>query len=257
MSDTIEGKEKEKEPVKGAPEAAAPTSRGARQPSVYLVPYPKIIFLYPTLLVSVVAMIWMFVAGKSSVGPEDTVPVCLTWTFLVVLAVNLGVLTFDFPRATSLTMFFLIAALVLAAVLTFTLRPTLFPAVADILRSIRPVANATFFAVVTTILAILYLAVFVNVRFDYWEVRPNELLHHHGLLSDLKRYSAPNLRIDKEINDVFEYLLLKSGRLIIQASGERRAIILENVPFINKKEQSITQMLGALQVEVRTEAGDE
>ena len=99
----------------------------------------------------------------------------------------------------------------------------------------------------------LYLGVLVSRRFDYWEVKGNELLHHHGFLSNLERFSAPNLRIDKEINDVFEYLLLQSGRLIIHASNERRAIVLENVLFINKKEERITKMLGALQVRVRTD----
>ena len=99
----------------------------------------------------------------------------------------------------------------------------------------------------------LYLCVLVSRRFDYWEVKGNELLHHHGFLSNLERFSAPNLRIDKEINDVFEYLLLRSGRLIIHASNERRAIVLENVLFINDKEERITKMLGALQVRVRTD----
>jgi hypothetical protein len=115
----------------------------------------------------------------------------------------------------------------------------------------HPLANSTFYYVVAGIMALLYLAMFISVQFDYWEVRPNELLHHHGLLSDLNRYSAPDLRIDKEINDVFEYLLLRSGRLILHPSGEKRAIILENVPFIAHKEEALTRMLGALQVQVR------
>ena len=70
-------------------------------------------------------------------------------------------------------------------------------------------------------------------------------------LSDLERFSSPNLRIDKEINDIFEYLLLQSGRLILHPSNERRAIVLDNVFFISSKEKSITKMLGALQVQVR------
>jgi hypothetical protein len=52
---------------------------------------------------------------------------------------------------------------------------------------------------------------------------------------------------------LFEYLLLRSGRLILHASDERRAIVLENVFFINKKEQQLTKMLGALQVQVRNQ----
>ena len=72
-------------------------------------------------------------------------------------------------------------------------------------------------------------------------------------MSNLERLSAPNLRIDKEINDVFEYLLMQSGRLILQPSNERRAIVLDNVAFIRRKEEAITRMLGALQVQVRTD----
>jgi hypothetical protein len=102
-------------------------------------------------------------------------------------------------------------------------------------------------------MGLLYLVSLIMVQFDYWEVRPNELLHHHGFLSNLERFASPSLKIDKEINDVFEYLLLHSGRLILQPSNERRAIILENVPFINRKEEELTRMLGALQVQVRTE----
>jgi hypothetical protein len=46
-------------------------------------------------------------------------------------------------------------------------------------------------------------------------------------------------------------MLLRSGRLILHPSDDRRSIILDNVPFINKKEEAITRMLGALQVELR------
>jgi hypothetical protein len=101
------------------------------------------------------------------------------------------------------------------------------------------------------IVGVIFAVSFITLSFDYWEVRPNELLHHHGFLSNLERFSAPNLRIDKEINDLFEYMLLHSGRLILQPSNERRAIILDNIPFIKFKEQQITKLLGALKVDIR------
>lgn len=255
MSESAGGQELvRKKPASVEPQRSERTAR-PHATRILLVPYPKIVFLYPTFLASLVAAIWMTVTGRQSVGPDDVVAVTITWVFLGVLGVNVVVLAFDFPRTTSLTMFFLLAAIALGAILTFTLRPQLLPAIGELLKSIRPVANATFYNVVVVVLALIYAAVFISLRFDYWEVRPNELLHHHGLLSDLKRYSAPNLRIDKEINDVFEYLLLGSGRLILHPSGEPRAIILDNVLFISKKEKAITQMLGALQVEVRPDSG--
>ena len=233
---------------------AEPTDKDQDQEhltSIFLVPYPKIVFLYPTFIMSAIATVWLMVGNYDSVSKEDAAPVVLTSIFLIIAGINLVVLAFDFPRATSLTLFFFVAAIGLGLTLLFTLKPNLLPTVTDFIKSIRPVANSTFFLCVTIGLAVLYGIVMVTVKFNYWEVRPNELLHHHGVLSDLKRYSAPNLRIDKEINDVFEYMLLRSGRLILQPSSERRAIILDNVPFIGRKEEAITKMLGALQVQVR------
>lgn len=173
--------------------------------------------------------------------------------FLLVLAMNLVVIAFDFPRTTSLTWFFAIVSIVIGLWFVLKLNPWLAPQIVDALLKIKPAANASFYLIFSGVMIFLYICVLISRRFDYWEVKGNELLHHHGFLSNLERFSAPNLRIDKEINDVFEYLLLHSGRLIIHASNERRAIVLENVLFINQKEERITRMLGALQVRVRAE----
>jgi hypothetical protein len=233
------------------------TSSG-RRPStevperVFLVSYPKVVFLYPVFLAAVVAAIWMEFFSQP-LDPGNRAAAIISVLFLGLLAVNLVILAFDFPRTTSLTLFFFVAAVVMGLVLLFTVRPGLWPKITHVLDAFRPLANASFYWAVAGILGAILAAVLLAVRFDYWEVRPNELLHHHGFLSNLERLAAPNLRIDKEINDIFEYLLLRSGRLILQASNERRAIILDNVPFITKKEEDITRMLGALQVQVRPE----
>jgi hypothetical protein len=173
--------------------------------------------------------------------------------FLLILAMNLVVIAFDFPRTTSLTWFFASMTIVIGLWFLLQANPWLAPEIVTALLKIKPTANATFYLIFAGIMLFLYIGVLISRRFDYWEVKGNELLHHHGFLSNLERFSAPNLRIDKEINDLFEYLLLRSGRLIIHASNERRAIVLENVLFINQKEERITRMLGALQVRVRTE----
>jgi hypothetical protein len=243
-----------KDGVVKKPPTGEPSSSSPRAGRILLIPYPKYIFLYPTFVAGMFAAIWMTATGRHSVGPDDVGAVVVTWIFLAILGMNVVVLAFDFPRTTSLTMFFMLSAIVLGGILAVTLRPGLMPTIGEWLKPVRPVANATFFDLVVAVMALVYGAVFISVRFDYWEVRPNELLHHHGFLSGLKRYAAPNLRIDKEINDVFEYMLLGSGRLILRPAGERD-IVLDNILFINKKENSITQMLGALQVEVRPDSG--
>lgn len=229
----------------------SPSAKATLPKRIYLVPYPKIILLYPILIAAVCAAVGMKVFGGAA-GPEPSRSgVLIAEIFLAVVTMNLVILAFDFPRATSLTLFFLIAALVLGSILLVTFKPEVLPFVKDLFARLHPVANATFYGIVASMMIVIYIAVFISVRFDYWEIRPNELLHHHGFLSDLERLSAPHLRIEKEINDVFEYLLLRSGRLILHPSDDRRSIVLENVPFIDRKEEDITRMLSALQVQIR------
>ena len=218
--------------------------------SIMLVSYPKIIFMYPTFLAALAAAIVMTVT-PGALDSTNAAAHLVGTIFLAVLAVNLVILAFDFPRTTSLTLFFAAAAIVMGLVLLFRFNPHFLPYITDILARFRPLANATFYWTFVVVFGVIYLIVLVMLQFDYWEVRPNELLHHHGFLSNLERFSAPHLRIDKEINDLFEYMLLRSGRLILQPSNERRAIIIDNVPFIKRKEAAITRMLGALQVQVR------
>ena len=300
------------DPSVSATPSPPPVASAPEMPDhVYLVSYPKIVFLYPTVLTALFCSIVMWAKGDiptneivaqqkqnapvvmkaavQSADPFSTDPapadgeakesvpateasspsataapetvsvkihsyhnVCAR-IFLIVFALNMVVISFDFPRTTSLTWFFAITAIVIGLWFLFSQYPGLAPKLVQGLLSIKPWANASFYMIYTMIMLFLYMWVMISRRFDYWEVKGNELLHHHGFLSNLERFSAPNLRIDKEINVLFEYMLLRSGRLIIHASNERRAIVLENVLFINGKEDRITRMLGALQVRVRTD----
>jgi hypothetical protein len=57
---------------------------------------------------------------------------------------------------------------------------------------------------------------------------PNEILHHHGPLSDLERYPTMNLKFDKEIPDVLEWILLGAGRLVLHVPNVSKALVLDN-----------------------------
>lgn len=229
-------------------ETAMNEPKPPRETGVLLISYPKIVFMWPSWLVAIFCAFYMWL-NPALEGSRGGVNVCLI--FMIVFSLNLVVLSFDFPRTTSFLLFAIVVALVLGGSLLISSMPNLIPFVGGWLASIQPIANSTFYFLYSVVLLIIYSFVWMMARFDYWEVRPNELLHHHGVLSDLERFSAPHLRIDKEINDIFEYLLLGSGRLILQPSGEKRAIILDNVFFISSKEKRITKLLGALQVQVR------
>jgi signal transduction histidine kinase len=219
---------------------------------ILLVSYPKIVFLYPTFVVSLAAAIYLSLV-QPPLDTASTPTIVLSVVFLAVWATNLVVLAFNFPRTSSLALLFLFVAVAMGAVLLSVLKPAVLPYIAATLGRFHPLANASFYWVFSLSLGLATLGAIIVARFDYWEARPNELLHHQGLWGDMDRFPAPGVRIDKEISDVFEYLLLQSGRLILHTSGERRSIVLDNVPFITRKEKALTQLLGTLQVAVRPE----
>lgn len=221
---------------------------------ILLVSYPKIVFLYPTALAALVAAIYLSFLREAMAA--DTGAIVLSVVFLGVWIANLVVLAFDFPRASSLSLVFLLIAVLMGGALLAVLKPEVLPYAAEKLRAFHPLANASFYWTFFISLGLATLGAIMVARFDCWEARPNQLLHHQGLWGDVDRYPAPGVRIDKEITDVFEYLLLRSGRLILHIGSERRAVVLDNVPFINRKELALTRLLGTLQVDVHSRTAE-
>jgi hypothetical protein len=220
--------------------------------NVYLVPFPKVVFLYPSFIAALVAGVITALHPQGGSDPSHDSPtiVCATLVFLLILSANLVILGFDFPRATWLALFFFCVAVVLALCLLFTFRPELFPSLSQILRTVQPVANPVFYFIFAGALGLIFVAVMIAVRFNYWEVRGNELLHHRGLLSDLVRYPTERLKVEKEIADVFEYLLLRSGNLVLFPRDAERPIVLENVLSINRKEKALAAQLSTIDVKI-------
>ena len=94
-------------------------------------------------------------------------------------------------------------------------------------------ANTGFYFMVFVTLMLVFAIIYVTRWLDYWEILPNEILHHHGPLSDLERYPTMNLKFDKEIPDVLEWVLLGAGRLVLHVPNVSKALVLDNVLFIN------------------------
>ena len=183
----------------------------------------------------------------------------LAMLFLGMLAFNLLVMALDFPRFT-LVAWILAGLLVLFFLLWFgsyyefdLMRP-----IHTIFANVYAVANRGFYLMVFVTLFIVFAIIYVTRWLDYWEVLPNEILHHHGPLSDLERYPTMNLKFDKEIPDVLEWIMLGSGRLVLHVPNVSKALVLDNVLFITKKEEALKKVMSRLDVRVTTdqEAGE-
>ncbi len=265
-----------------------------REKGVRIYTFPKIIFIFPTLIMSLICWLGMYTVGdvadynynrahakeikveqaktakddaavsaraNTAAGTEPAMirpaPTAferrenvLGLLFLLVLFLNLMILAFDFPR-------FAIFAFVLGGttVLFFFLwlgfgflKP-----LARLIEGVYVTANAEFYLMFSLVLIGLYGFVFLTRYLDYWEILPNEILHHHGPLSDLERYPTMNLKFDKEIPDVFEHLMFGAGRLVLHVASEHKAIVLDTVLNVTHKEEALKKLMSRLEVRVTTD----
>ncbi len=171
---------------------------------------------------------------------------------MTVFFLNLVIMSIDFPRFT------IIGLILLAVALTFFLLwlnawYDILPGVVTVLESIFVVANSTFYALIATCILLNFGLIFVSRYLDYWEILPNEILHNHGPFSDLERFPTTNLKFDKEIPDILEYALLRSGRLVLHIQNERKAIVLDNVLFIDAKEERLKQIMSRMEVRITSD----
>ncbi|MDG3005032.1 hypothetical protein [Paludisphaera mucosa] len=264
----------------------------SREKGIKIFMWPKVIYIFPSALVALICAMGMYwlphkaydatvppepvLIDAKSVDPNAPAPVqnapgapmtrrerfntpqnLLGLLFLVVLAFNLVVMGLDFPRFELIgiilaVLFGIFFVLWLGAYFDLDLmRP-----INQVLASVYTFANAGFYLMYALAVLAVLVIVYITRWLDYWEILPNEILHHHGPLSDLERFPTMNLKFDKEIPDVLEYLMLGAGRLVLRVPNVDRAIILENVLFIGTKEEALKRLMSRLDVRITTDKDD-
>jgi hypothetical protein len=214
--------------------------------SIIIRPWPKVVFLYPTF---VMASIYFLLSWLGLVSPT-----VLGNSFMVILLLNLLVFSFDFSRIKSITILIGIIATVLL-VLWIDTKTDFTGYLGKVFGAIDIHANTAFYGFLAAGLGFFLLVVFINSRFHYYEVNAREILHHHGYLGDVQRWSTEGLEMNKEITDVCEFLLLRSGRLIFHPSSSKKAIVLDNVANVNQVERGVKDLLSVVAVRFNQRPG--
>lgn len=210
--------------------------------SVIIRPWPKVVFLYPTFVCAAI----FFLLSWTNLVPSRI----LGNTFMVVWLINLLIFAFDFSRIWTIVM---IIGGALLVVLTLWL--DLSEYIGKIAHEMTVECNSQFYGWFSGGMGILLLIVFVNSRFHYYEVNAREILHHHGYLGDVKRWSTEGLEMNKEIYDVAEYALLRSGRLIFSPMTSKKSIVVDNVHNVNRAEKAINDLLSHVAVRINQRPG--
>ena len=204
---------------------------------VYLRSYPKVIFLWPLLLVSFI--LWILQLLQPTV--------LQAWygnIWLIVLFSNLFIMAFDFSSAKFFVLIMVVVVIILLVV--FLIFPNVSIPMLEGEFNLELTAN--FYLVITLVLVVILGLVLISTRFDYWKVERNEIYHKKGLFASAERMPTKSLRILKEIPDVFEFFALRAGSITLMP-GHGDTIHLNTVLNINKKQEQIDVLLSYVSVE--------
>ncbi len=203
--------------------------------------YPKVIFFYPLALTSFV--LWLIQLFAFPDGPNAF----LGYFWISVFFINLFVIAFDF----SSTKFFLLVLIIVVAILV-----VIFLWVSGRLTIQVSTVEAfnfgltwQFYLIMSIVFAFTLFFVFVNSRFNYWKIERNEMYHKSGIFASAERYPVSALRIKKTIPDVFEFLFLRAGSLVLMPGKREEVIQLPTVLNINKRVEELDALLSYVSVE--------
>jgi len=208
-----------------------------RPTEIYLRSYPKIIFFWPLLITSLV--LWLI---QAFIDPSNV----LGYVWFIVFFTNIFVTAFDF----SSTKFFvlILAIVVIILVLVFLVLPNWAVDIGG-LPNLDLGLPWAFYMIMTIILAIILGIVIISTRFEYYKIERNEIIHKAGIFSSAERFPVKSLRFKKEIPDVFEFFMLRAGKLTIMPGKADEVMILNTVLNINKRERQLDWLLSHVSVE--------
>ncbi|MFX0002522.1 MAG: hypothetical protein ACFFAA_05970 [Promethearchaeota archaeon] len=204
---------------------------------IFIRSYPKVIFFYPLLITSLI--LWLIQSFLTTNEPV------LGYIWFIVFFVNIFVIAFDFS---STKFFVLILAVVIAILIViFLVLPNFSVDFGNF--SINVGLPYQFYMLMSLILAFILGIVLLSTRFEYFKIERNEIIHKAGVFSSAERFPVKSLRFKKEIPDVFEFFMLRAGRLTIMPGKADEVMILPTVLNINKKEEQLDWLLSHVSVE--------
>ena len=213
--------------------------------------YPKTVLLYPMILTSLILAVAALLVSLFILDPilQTTWLFTIGFIWFVLFFFNLLIVTFEFGKSVSVAIALILVIIVLVVVLILT-QYGIGP-----LTGINPAALRLFISVEAylaffLLFSFLLFLSWIKTRIYYFKITPNEIIYKKGIMGDVERYGTSNVMVHKEIPDVFEFLLLRSGRLSFNVPGRKAPIILDNVPRINTIEVKILYLLRRIEVDI-------
>jgi len=211
--------------------------------------YPKTVLFYPMILISLILGLTNFLVPVFILDPtlQSNLLFTITFIWFVLFFFNLLVVTFEFGKSVVVALALILIIVILIVALVFTWYGYLFVINPSSLRLYMNMESYIAFFIV--FLFVIFLS-WIKTRMYYFRITPNEIIYKKGIMGDVERYGTTNVMVHKEILDLFEFLLLRSGRLTFTIPGRMTAILLDNVPNINSVENKILYLLRRIEVDL-------
>ena len=218
--------------------SGTPSQPGESIPEVvHVTSYPKIIFLWPTWVLSFGIWLVATIAGWSL---NEVVFTNVAWIWMIFFCFNIFVIAFEFSAA---KVFFVILGIIAIFVIFFFGIPGLISIPLPTLTM-----HNNFHLSIAILLGLVYLFLWITRHWSYLEITTQNISYHVGVLADERRYPAPDCRFEKITTDVFERLIPPfCAKLVMKHEGEA-AEILDCVPWINSRLKKINQILEFIKV---------
>jgi hypothetical protein len=208
--------------------------------------FTKGIFFYPLAIFSFIAAIIEHIGESGAPTLPWAYANMLSIIWIVVFFINVFVVSFDFSAGKFILMILVVALIILVIFLLIQSGTIILPAEGGTF-VLNLELRTQFYWMIAAILGAVVLLTLLVSRFRYVRIETNEVLVK-GILGDVKRFPTANLHYEKKITDVFEYMALRAGSIILHISGAESPVELHTVANVHKKAQKMDALLSAIKI---------
>jgi len=224
--------------------------------SLVIRPWPKIILMLPTLFAAFICgilMAWYQMPTADAQATFGATQHYIGLFFLFVLAINLTMLLYDLSLRGFILVALLIAVMVLVLALINRSSGTSVWAIIGRFLSVKVVANDRFYFLFAMVLLFNLGIAWIITRFNYWKIEHNEIIIHKGFMHEQERHPTAQARFTLVIDDVVEYAILGTGRLVFHFGDNKTQHELSTVLFVHRKAKRLDELLGRISVTTEAE----
>ncbi|NHI92368.1 MAG: hypothetical protein EAX96_07675 [Candidatus Lokiarchaeota archaeon] len=232
-------------PSKDSTTTLTPTQKKIE--SITIRSYSDVIFFYPTFFVS---LVFIFL---SLFMVQGNLPVVLSWIWLIIFIYNIFIVAFDFPSGK----LFALVAVIIAVVMLLVVLAVLFPQLSIlsyvfVFLQLEIRLTWQFYLVMTITFGIVFLILILSSYISYVEIKSNQVYIKKGILGEKINQPTRGMQVYKEIDDIFEYAVLKSGDITLMFPPGSRFVTLSlpNVININQKVTDINYIISKTEVDI-------